>query len=431
MNTFTPATLRNGVLSLAICALFAGCGKGSSGGATVDTSSAGSTSTGGAVSQFAPAGGAVSTIPSAVFVSFSETNLDVTGGPNSVLNASNYSLACTIGGVKLPTGVSFSSATAVATVYLPSVAGAGNSCTLSVSGHIEDTNGNLLGATSVSYSVPAATGLSVSQFFPAPGSYSSIPAQFQVRYSSTNLDLSGGANSVVNPANYSLLCGSASYSATSAFYAGSGAVNIAMPSVNQNAGTSCVLSVSANVSDALSHSLGGTASAVYQVSAYGNFWNPSYNGSSTGYAGINPLGTYFGDTGFNSSYPAYSYLLEGLVVSANTAITQVTGQWLTSFNLTGSPASGGAHGAGGGTQSTLLCPAGLRVTGLVGSYDNSQIDSIAILCQSQDQTQTYASASVGGAGAGTYRITCPAGQFATDLMGYAGSAVGELQLGCH
>ena len=92
--------------------------------------------------------------------------------------------------------------------------------------------------------------------------------------------------------------------------------------------------------------------------------------------------------------------------------------------------SGEMHGSTSAGSRQLFCPSGYRMTGVFGK-SGSYIDSIGIICKTEDQSQTYTSQVFGGAGGSVdFNLSCPPGRFVTDLNGNAGTYLNRLYLGC-
>jgi hypothetical protein len=121
---------------------------------TINSTSTGSgTSSSLSVSSFSPATGTVSSLPAEVAITFNETNLDTTGGANSELNVSNYTLTCNSTNYSVLNVSQTSSSTILVDLPTESLS-SGATCTLSLSPNLNDNEGNELGtAPGVTYTL--------------------------------------------------------------------------------------------------------------------------------------------------------------------------------------------------------------------------------------------------------------------------------------
>ncbi|MBI3543359.1 MAG: hypothetical protein HY075_08825 [Deltaproteobacteria bacterium] len=104
------------------------------------------------------------------------------------------------------------------------------------------------------------TSLLITQFYPAAGTVSSLPATFQVTFNKTSLDMT----SLQTNSNWVLSCGTSVFTPASVTLNGSVAV-VNMGTFTSSA-TSCSFTVSAAVKDTSGNLLSGTRTAVYAIS---------------------------------------------------------------------------------------------------------------------------------------------------------------------
>jgi hypothetical protein len=120
--------------------------------------------------------------------------------------------------------------------------------------------------------------------------------------------------------------------------------------------------------------------------------------------------------------------MSGIKVNGTTYVDGMSGLWSSGFAFTSNTA-GPIQGNSTEAFTTLSCPSGFRMTGVTGR-SGAYIDSIAIVCQTEDQSQTYTSPAFGGPGGSAYTLSCPTGKFVTDLGGTSGAYLDALNLGC-
>jgi hypothetical protein len=282
-------------------------------------------------------------------------------------------------------------------------------------------------STSTSSLTSNATGgaVSISGFSPTTGVYNSVPSSVTINFSGSVLDQTTG--SAVS--SYSLTCGGNAIAASSVnFVAGLSSIAVSLPATSVAEGTVCTFTVSSSLRDGYGNYVTGSHSLNYQYSA---------SGATIGSAGGNwveaasPVYTStIGNSVANSfqGVGASGSAMSGIMVNGSTYLDGISGLWSAGFTST-SPAAGPIQGNTSQSFTTLSCPTGYRMTGITGR-SGSYIDSIAIICKTQDQSQTYTSASFGGGGGNAYTLSCPSGKFVTDLNGTSGSYLDALYLGC-
>ncbi len=381
--------------------------------------------------SFSPATSNQPIPPSSVQITFNESNLDLSAGPYSELNPASYSYVC--GSLNLnPLSVTYLGNGAV-NVILPAAPSQtdGTICTFAIAPTAKDAGGITIGGNlSAMYTIASliTSSLQISSSNPIAGNISALPGFMQITFSESNLDFSGESYSVMNRSNYSLSCGLVNYGITGVSYLGSGVIQLDLPSVALAAGSTCTLSVAPTIQDMKGYKLSGSNTVIYKITADDNLvWNeaalPTMTSSSSIYNG-----TGFYDKAQNG------LALAGISINSGTVVDQLSGIWQIAFNPSAPYIRGPAHGGSGGSpQGPLLCPAGLQVTGVFGTYSN-QIDSIGIICSNISATITYQSGAWGGDGLGNpesnFQLACPAGQFATDISGSSKKYLNQIELGC-
>ncbi len=422
-----PATL---ALVLALSACGSKKASTSTDTTTSTTTSNGASSTSGTgsigVVLYNPAPGNVNAAPTQVMITFSEATLDQSGDSGSVTNLGNYALNCA------NTSYAASAATydnaGTVTVTFPSISlASGTQCKLLVSSQIQDLAGNWVSSNqSAIYIIGSGSGstyLSISAFNPASETVAVLPTMVDIYFNEQNLDVTGGAYSALNTSNYTYNCAGNIYAPTSAAVIGNGTVALGLPSVTLVGGETCVLNVSPNVRDAAGHSLSGVTQVVYTQSVAPQVWN-----ENTVVTYTTAYGNTYTGTGFHAA-AATGLVMTGIQTRTGSYIDQIGGVWTNGFASSNQILGPNYGGSGGTSNAPLTCPSNMRLIGLYGTYD-TQIDSIGIICETQDLTQKLKIGTYGSTGSISFMLTCPSGQFATDFAGVAGGYVQQVQLGC-
>ncbi len=273
-------------------------------------------------------------------------------------------------------------------------------------------------------SLSAGTAVSIASIYPADSFQASVPTSVTVNFSSANLD----QRLLASISSYTMTCGGANSLAAQnvTAVAGVSSVNITFAAVSGVAnGTVCTFQISNNLKDGLGNFVTGGHTAAYTINSAAasgtGGWTASLYATPTGTAG-STSGTGFSGVG------ADGMILQGLLVNGSQYVDGIVGVWATRF-ASSTLSYGLPHGASAGGYSQLSCPSQYRITGIYGK-SGSGIDSIGIICKTENQAQTYRSATFGGSAGTSYELSCPAGQFATELNGRAGTYLNQLSLGC-
>jgi hypothetical protein len=270
----------------------------------------------------------------------------------------------------------------------------------------------------------SSSALTILEMYPASGDRSSIPTEITVVFNKATLVAGSVSGSVALAASYSLTCGSDVYDVSKATYgSGSNVVTLTLPVLpNLANGVTCYVTASSEIRDADGNYLSGVRSVAYTLAA-SSVWSPASSATNSSYSG-GTGGSAFADTGSGNS------ILSGVYLYTGTTVNGVRGIWRNNFSYGASKSYGSTHGTASGTVTELECPAGMRLTGLKGTY-STYLYSVGIVCQNLEGTQTYTSDQVGATGSGyTFGINCGSGLFATNLLGRSGSYVDQVQLGC-
>jgi|GEM_PF-7071969 len=275
------------------------------------------------------------------------------------------------------------------------------------------------------FSSPLSSGsaVAISSIYPADGYVATAPTNISVNFSSANLNVA----QLSSITGYSLSCGGNSVAAQSVTaIQGVPSVNVTFAANTGLAnGTVCNFQVSNNLKDALGNFVTGNHVATYTINASAasgtGGWTASLTSTPTGSVGSSSSGSSFSGVG------ADGMILQGLLVNGTQFVDGIVGVWATRF-ASATLSYGQPHGANG-SYAQMSCPSRYRITGVHGKA-GANIDSIGIICKTEDQSQTYRSATFGGSGGTNYELNCPAGQFATDLNGRAGGFLNQLSLGC-
>lgn len=289
--------------------------------------------------------------------------------------------------------------------------------------------GGMAGKTSASKSastfsspLAAGTAVAISSIYPADGYVTEAPTSITVNFSSANLSVA----QLSSITGYSLNCGGSSVAAQSVTaIQGVPSVNVTFAAnTSLTNGTVCNFQVSNNLKDNLGNFVTGNHAATYTINSSAasgsGGWTASLNTTPTGTAG-SMAGSSFSGVG------ADGMILQGLLVNGSQYVDGIVGVWASRFSAT-TLSYGLPHGATG-SYTQLSCPSGYRITGIHGKAGAS-IDSVGIICKTENQAQTYRSSTFGGNGGSNFELNCPSGQFATDLNGRAGSYLNQLSLGC-
>lgn len=274
-----------------------------------------------------------------------------------------------------------------------------------------------------SSSITGSATLSITSIYPADSYVATVPTSVTVNFSGANIyqpsissvtsfTITCGGNPPIAAQSISYLPGVASVSANFAAITG-------LPN-----GTVCTFQISAAVRDGAGNLVTGNHSAsytVHAVSTSGGVWIPAVVATYT-----SPVGSSSGQ-GF-SGVGGNEMILQGLLVNGTQYADGIVGVWASRFSAN-TLVYGQSHGASAGGYTQLSCPVGYRITGIFGKA-GSYIDSIGIICKTEDYTQSYRTSAAGGGGGTAYELSCPGGQFATDLQGRAGSYLNQLSLGC-
>lgn len=277
---------------------------------------------------------------------------------------------------------------------------------------------------SSSSSATASSALSITEIYPASGDRSSLPTELTIVFSKASLVAGSISGSVALAATYSLTCGSDAYDVSKAAYSsGSNVVTLTLPVLpNLASGVTCYVNVSSEVRDTDGNYVSGARSVAYTLLA-SSVWSPASSATNSSYSG-GTGGSAFADTGSGNS------VLSGIYLYTGASVNGIRGIWRNNFSYGASKSYGSAHGTASGTVTELECPAGMRLTGLRGTY-STYLYSVGIVCQNLEGTQTYASERVGATSSGyAFDINCGSGLFATNLLGRSGSYVDQVQLGC-
>jgi hypothetical protein len=267
---------------------------------------------------------------------------------------------------------------------------------------------------------------SISGFYPNAGTYTSVPSQIQINFNSASIDAVAGSSVTT----YTMSCGGNPLAAQSVtFTSGLQNVTVALPSITGLAdGTTCSFNVSLNLRDSSGNFITGSHTVSYIISASGatlsgsgSTWNEQSTSSLTASVG-SAIGSNFQGVG------AAGVVLDGLLLNGTTSINGISGLWTHGFSSS-TTSAGPVQGSSSGGFGQVTCPSGMRMTGVTGTA-GSFINSIAIICKSQDQSQTWTSGSAGQASGASFTLSCPAGLFATDLDGMSDQYLEELYLGC-
>jgi hypothetical protein len=279
-------------------------------------------------------------------------------------------------------------------------------------------------SSTVAANLSAGTPVAITGFYPAAGYVASSPTAITVNFSTANL--AQAALEAIT--SYTLQCGTNNPVAAQAvaFVPGMSSLSVSFAAIPGLAnGSVCAFQVSNNLKDGSGNFITGTHSAAYTInsSAAGGAggWTAALTATPTGTVGI------VAGTGF-SGVGADGMILQGILVNGGNYVDGIMGVWAARFSAT-SLHYGQAHGMSAGGYSQISCPAGFRITGIHGKGGN-YIDSIGIICKTEDYSQTYRSGTFGGAGGVSYELSCPAGRFATDLNGRASNYLHQLHLGC-
>lgn len=274
-------------------------------------------------------------------------------------------------------------------------------------------------------STSAGSAVALNSFSPATGVYNAIPTTVTLSFSSSVLDPSTASAA----SSYSIICGGNATAASSvAFVSGLSTVTVTLPPIiGLTEGTVCTFTVSSSLLDGYGNYVTGTHSVNYQYSSSGSTvgssssWVESSTVSYTSTIG-NPVANYFQGVG------ASGVAMSGINVNGSTYVDGISGLWSNGFTSTTNTA-GPIQGNSTESFTALSCPSGYRMTGITGR-SGAYIDSIAIICKTQDQSQTWTSSTFGGAGGTSYTLSCPSGKFVTDLDGTSGAYLDALYLGC-
>lgn len=282
--------------------------------------------------------------------------------------------------------------------------------------------GSATGGASSSVSGSNLTGavpVAITSIFPGSGVVASLPASVTVNFSAASLDQA----SLAAVTNFTVSCGGNPIAAQSVSYVpGVASVTANFSAMNLAGGTTCAFQVSAALRDGAGNIITGNRTATYTIQSQNPAgWVPAAIPTLIGPVGSTQSQSFSG-LGINGM------ILQGLLLNGGQYVDGVVGIWANLFS-SNAVTYGQAHGAGAGGYTQMSCPAGYRVTGIYGKA-GVYIDSIGIICKTEDYSQTYYSALFGGAGGIAYELECPAGQFATDLNGHAGSYLDQLSLGC-
>jgi hypothetical protein len=278
---------------------------------------------------------------------------------------------------------------------------------------------NLVAASS------SGTANMIQSYSPAGGTYTTVPTQVVITLETTSID----PNTAGSDSSYSIACGGNPLSPQSVSVSGQ-TITVNLPSITGLVnGTTCTFTVNSNVMDQSGNFLSGTHTVTYTLSSSGTVlsgngngvWNEQGSPSDTSSIGSDQ-GTPFSDQG------STGVVMTGIMVdSSGSYVDGIQGLWSNGFSDTNT-AAGPLEGMSG-NMTTLSCPSGMRMTGIVGN-SGSFVDSIAIVCMNEAQSQSYTSSSFGGSGGSSYSLSCPSGMFATDLNGVSDSYLNELSLGC-
>jgi hypothetical protein len=374
------------------------------------------------IEQFSPSAGALSSFPTLVQVSFSET-VDTT----SARNVSNWSYSCSTGENYVPNTIALNGS--VATLTLPTIPSPtnGESCSLSASTSILDLSGNPLSGTlfaSWTYTTgvispnPSATPSPV--YFPT-GSLDT-PMENDRVYGNVLLHAyaseAGTETSAVKEVSF-WIDGAFVGSATSSPYTYVWNSN----NVQNGAHTLTI-----NVTDNSGNTTTSADSHAITVA------NMQY--STTGGEGGTGGGAY-SDTAY------YQYNLSKLTLwTDGVYVTQIQPTWELGFGSSYGSYQGGTHGStnesSGGYEMasyTLDCTsygAQYRAVGIFG-YAGQYTDQLGLLCQAQSGGQVAKTWAYGGYGNYSYSsfsLQCPAGTYVVSINGHSGTLVDQLSLGC-
>ena len=251
------------------------------------------------VSSYDPPAGNVNALPTEVRVTFNEWNFYPSSiDMNSqlkwpVTDIENYSFKCGSESFAItihPSTIGTEQPGVVA-VGLPQPLNlpAGTTCRLTLSGSMIDGYNKSLSSinNSVSYTLPNGSGAAfqIASFDPPQGNFAFAsavnpnPTNITISYNSHNLDLSGGPNSEINPANYSMHCGNLNLNALNVVSKGEGTIQLGFaPLLSEESGvlhgqlnsslpsgTACTLAVASNVADANGNVISGAISASYTL----------------------------------------------------------------------------------------------------------------------------------------------------------------------
>lgn len=360
---------------------------------------------------------------------------------------------------------------------------------LSACGSTSNT-GSTTTATASATASTASGSLSINQFYPAAGNVASVPSYVQLSMSESSLDQSSDSGSVTYSENYTLVCNSQTYYASSVSYNGSGVVTVYLPSVSGlSSGTVCAFEVSSNIHDTSGNYISGTLSVNYTLSSGSsgvlginsfspasstvsslpssvqvNFNETNIDVSSDSYSALNTSnytvncgsGTYYVSSVTNSGSGIVYVTMPSLSVSAgSTCVLTASGKIhdtngyalsgtttvsyyfsssssTSTWNEQSNTTTEGPAGVATGTTFYDKGSNGIALSGL-NIHSGGYVDQITGIWEvgfTSGSSQAYGPTHGGSGGSSNVNVMCPAGEQITGVFGTYSGEITSLGIIC-